>query len=55
MKQWLIIQTAKEYEEAKSRFEKIYDVDKTSPAFAEMKLLALLINEYEKSISAFPR
>lgn len=48
MKQWLIIQTGKDYEEAKSRFEEIYDVDKSSPDFAEMKLLALLINEYEK-------
>jgi cytidylate kinase len=53
MQQWLIIQTEREYEEAKSRYEEIYDVDKTSPHFAEMKLLALLISECEKNISVF--
>jgi HTH-type transcriptional regulator/antitoxin HigA len=55
MKQWLILQTEKDYEEAKSRFEEIYDVDKSSPDFAEMKLLALLINEYEKKHFTFPQ
>ena len=54
MKQWLLIQTEKEYEEAKRRFEEIYDVDKTSPYFAEMKLLALLISEYEKKHFSLP-
>lgn len=54
MKQWLILQTEKEYEEAKRRFEEIYDVDKASPDFAEMKLLALLISEYEKKHYSFP-
>lgn len=53
MKQWLILQTEKEYEEAKSRFEEIYEVDKSSPHFAEMKLLALLISEYEKKHFSF--
>lgn len=54
MKQWLFIQTEKEYEEARSRFEEIYQVDKTSPDFAEMKLLALLISEYEKKHFSLP-
>jgi HTH-type transcriptional regulator / antitoxin HigA len=54
MKQWLILQTEKEYKEAKSRFEEIYDVEKTSPDFAEMKLLALLISAYEKKQFTFP-
>ena len=54
MQQWLFIQTEKEYEEAKSRFEEIYHVDKTSPDFAEMKLLALLISEYEKKHYRLP-
>jgi HTH-type transcriptional regulator/antitoxin HigA len=55
MKQWLILQTEKDYTEAKSRFEQIYEVDKTSPHFAEMKLLALLISEYEKKHFTFPQ
>lgn len=53
MKQWLLLQTEKQYGEAKSRFEEIYAVDKTSPDFAEMKLLALLISEYEKKHFTF--
>ena len=54
MKRWLIIQTEEEYEEAKSRFEEIYGVDRTSPDFAEMKLLALLISDYEKKHFSLP-
>ena len=54
MKQWLILQTAQQYEEAKRRIEEIYDVEKFSPDFAEMKLLALLISEYEKKHFTFP-
>jgi hypothetical protein len=51
--QWFVLQHKGEYRKAKSRFEEIYDVDKDSPHFAEMKLLALLISEYEKSSLAF--
>lgn len=54
MKQWIILQSEKDYEEAKSRFEEIYDVDKDSPHFAEMKLLGLLISEYEKKNFSLP-
>lgn len=54
MKQWLILQLEKDFKEAKSRFEEIYDVDINSPHFAEMKLLALLISEYEKKHYQFP-
>ena len=48
MKQWLPIETQQEYKEASSRFEEIYDVQKSSPHFKEMQLLAILISEYEK-------
>lgn len=54
MKHWYLIQTKKEYREATERFEEIYEADKTSPDFAEMKLLALLISEYEKKHFSLP-
>lgn len=54
MKQWLILQNETDYKAAQERFEQIYDVDKSSPDFAEMKLLALLISEYEKMHFSFP-
>jgi HTH-type transcriptional regulator / antitoxin HigA len=48
VKQWLPIETEKEYKEASQRFEEIYDVEKNSPHFKEMLLLAILIADYEK-------
>ena len=54
MKEWTIIDTEKEYNEALKRFEEIYDVEKDSPYFKEMLLLALLINQYEKKQWSFP-
>lgn len=54
MKQWTIIENEKDYEEATKRFEEIYDVDKNSPHFKEMLLLALLINQYEKKQWSVP-
>lgn len=54
MKQWSIIQNEAQYKAAKERFEEIYEVDKTSPDFQEMMLLALLINQYEKKQFSFP-
>ncbi|WP_276503804.1 helix-turn-helix domain-containing protein [Terrimonas pollutisoli] len=48
MKQWLPIETEQEYKEASHRFEEIYDAEKGSPHFKEMRLLAILISEYEK-------
>jgi len=54
MKQWLPIESAQEYKEAKNRFEEIYEVKKDSPYFKEMLLLALLISEYEKKHFSLP-
>jgi HTH-type transcriptional regulator / antitoxin HigA len=54
MKQWLPIETEQEYTEAKKRFEEIYDVNKDSPHFKEMLLLAILISEYEKKHFSLP-
>jgi HTH-type transcriptional regulator/antitoxin HigA len=54
MKQWLPIETEQEYMEAKNRFEEIYDVNKDSPYFKEMLLLAILISEYEKKHFSLP-
>lgn len=48
MKQWSIIEKKAQYKASKERFEEIYEVDKTSPDFHEMMLLALLINQYAK-------
>jgi HTH-type transcriptional regulator / antitoxin HigA len=48
VKQWLPIETEKEYKEGSQRFEEIYDVEKNSPHFKEMLLLAILIADYEK-------
>lgn len=54
MKQWLPIETDQEFKMAKDRFEEIYDVEKDSPHFKEMLLLAILISEYEKKHFSLP-
>ena len=54
MKQWLPIETEQEYKDATRRFEEIYDVEKGTPHFKEMQLLAILINEYEKKHLSLP-
>ena len=54
MKPWSIITSEEEYNEATKRFEEIYDVDKSSPHFKEMQLLALLISQYERKHSTLP-
>ena len=54
MKHWLPIETEQEYKEAKSSIEEINDAAKDSPHFKEMKLLAILINEYEKKHFSLP-
>src|ERR1051325_2498244 len=54
VKQWLPIETEKEYKEATKRFEEIYQVDKTSPDYKEMLLLAILISDYEKKHFSLP-
>lgn len=54
MRQWLPIETEKEYREATGRFEEIFDAEKGSPHFKEMQLLAILISEYEKKHFTLP-
>ena len=54
MRQWLPIETEQEYKEATARFEGIYDVEKHSPDYKEMLLLALLISDYEKKHFSLP-
>lgn len=54
MKQWFLIETEKEYQEATGRFEEIYQSKKGDPEYKEMLLLALLINQYEKKAWPLP-
>jgi hypothetical protein len=53
MKKWFLIETEKEYKEANSRFEEIYQATKDDPEYKEMQLLAFLINKYEKANGIF--
>lgn len=55
MKPWTIIETQKEYQEAKDRLEEIYEVRKGHKDYKEMCLLALLINQYEKKHFSLPK
>jgi HTH-type transcriptional regulator/antitoxin HigA len=54
MKQWYPLLNEEEYKEASARLEEIYQVDSGSPDYKEMKLLVLLINEYEKKYYQLP-
>ena len=54
MRQWLPIETEQEYKEATNRFEEIYNVEKNSPHYKEMLLIAILISEYEKKHFSLP-
>lgn len=51
---WTIIENRAEYEKATSRFEMIHEARKGSAEYKEMLLLALLINQYEKSQWSLP-
>jgi len=51
---WTILETKKDYELAKKRFEEINEASKDSPEFKEMMLLALLINKYEEKLWNLP-
>lgn len=51
---WTILDTKKEYEDAKKRFEEIDEAKKGSPDFKELSLLALLINQYESKLWDLP-
>ncbi len=54
MKQWYPLLNEEEYKEAATRLEEIYQAGSDSPDFKEMKLLVLLINEYEKKYYQLP-
>jgi HTH-type transcriptional regulator/antitoxin HigA len=54
MKQWLLIENEKEYNEAVARFEVIRDTSKESPAYREMLLLVHLISSYEEKKWSLP-
>ena len=51
---WTILETKKDYELAKKRFEEINEASKDSSEFKEMMLLALLINQYEEKLWNLP-
>lgn len=51
---WTILDTKKEYEDAKKRYEEIDEAKKGSPEFKELLLLALLINQYESKLWDLP-
>lgn len=51
---WTILETKKDYELAKKRFEEINEASKGSPDFKEMMLLALIINQYEEKLWNLP-
>jgi HTH-type transcriptional regulator / antitoxin HigA len=53
-KNWTILDTKKEYEEAKKRFEEIDETKKDSPDFKELQLLVLLISQYESKLWDLP-
>jgi len=55
MKQWYPLITEEEYKQAASRLEEIYLADEHSDDYREMKLLVLLINEYEKKYYQLPQ
>jgi HTH-type transcriptional regulator / antitoxin HigA len=54
MKQWYPLLNEEEYKEAATRLEEIYQAGSDSPDYKEMKLLVLLINEYEKKYYQLP-
>lgn len=54
MKQWYPLLTEEEYRQAAARLEEIYLADEQSIEYREMKLLVLLISEYEKQHFRLP-
>lgn len=48
MKQWFLIESEKEYNEAANRYEEIRNAKKGSPNHREKLLLAHLISQYEQ-------
>jgi len=54
MRQWYILETKEDFEEALSRFKEIDEARKETPDYKEMRLLALLINQYEQQLWDLP-
>jgi HTH-type transcriptional regulator / antitoxin HigA len=54
MKQWFLIESEKEYNEAVNRYEEIRESKKGSPDHREKLLLAHLINQYEQKHWSIP-
>ena len=54
MKQWFLIQTEKEYEEATKRYEEIREAKRGTPEHKEKMLLVHLVSEYEKKQWSLP-
>ena len=54
MKQWYILETKEDFEEALARFKVIDEARKGTPEHKEMRLLALLINQYEQQLWDLP-
>jgi HTH-type transcriptional regulator/antitoxin HigA len=54
MKQWLLIETEKEYKEATARFEEIRETKKGTPEYREMLLLVHLVSTYEHKNWSLP-
>ena len=54
MKQWFIIETAKEYNEALLRYEAVKTAAKGSAEHKEKLLLAMLISQYEEQQWSLP-
>jgi HTH-type transcriptional regulator/antitoxin HigA len=54
IKQWLLIENEKEYNEATARFEEIREAPKGTPEYREMLLLVHLIATYEEKKWSLP-
>lgn len=54
MKQWYILETKQDFEAALKRFKEIDEARKGTPEYKEMRLLALLINQYEQQLWDIP-
>lgn len=53
-RQWYILESKKDYEEAAQRFEEVNEARKGTPEYREMLLLAMLINQYEQKQWSVP-
>jgi HTH-type transcriptional regulator/antitoxin HigA len=53
-RQWYILESKKDYEEAAQRFEEVNEARKGTPDYREMLLLAMLINQYEQNQWSVP-